>query len=300
MIHGLIVLNKPPDVSSHFMVQKLRKLFAQKKIGHFGTLDPMARGILLIALGNTTKFFNFYNKLDKSYSGEMKFGFSTTTYDREGTPVSEKVEVDLNKIDFEKILPKFQGEIYQVPPIYSAKKYKGKPLYKYARQNIKVEINPVKIHIRKLRVKVVSKDTLYFSTITSSGTYIRSLAHDIGEVAGTGAFLWSLQRDAVGDFDIKKSVSYEVLKEKVEAGKTSDVVIPIELLLPEFAKIITSSNGRHEVLNGAPLKKSDVLKVIRSEDESYFRIFDEQGKLLAICTKEDSGIRFKPAMVFNN
>ena len=298
MISGLIAINKPKNISSHAIVENIRKLFNTKKVGHFGTLDPMAEGLLLVGIGKTTKFFNFYMKKKKLYSGIIKFGFSTSTYDMEGLPTSEEKKIDLTKIDVNSLLLDFTGEILQTPPIYSAKKYKGKPSYKYARENKKIELKPVRVKIYSLKGEVVNKNRLYFEALTSSGTYARSIAHDLGQKVGVGAHLEELKRERIGEFELDKSVSIEELVKSKNFMDITDFVIPIEKLLPEFPKIIVTQMGRKAVLNGMPLLSKDVIKIFPSESDIYFRLFDEQGKLLSIAQKEENKTRFKSNIVF--
>ncbi len=298
MIHGLIVVNKSPKITSHTVVEKVRKLFRIKKVGHFGTLDPLAKGVLLIGVGKATKFFDFYIKKKKLYSGKIKFGFATTTYDCEGAPISEKKEIDLRKLDIAPILAGFTGKISQLPPLYSAKKVNGKPLYKYAREQKEVEIKPVAIEIFSLKGEVLAKDTLGFETLTSSGTYIRSLAHDIGRAVGVGAYLDELTRIRIGEFDLQNAITLEELSQEVESGNLARVVIPIEALLPEFPKIIATPAGRKAVLNGMYLAVKDILKIMSAEKSENYRLFDEEGKLLAIAKKDDRLMCFRPYIVF--
>lgn len=302
MIHGLVLVNKPKNITSHTVVENIRKLFRVKKVGHFGTLDPLAEGLLLIGMGNATKFFNFYIEKKKLYSGRIKFGYATTTYDAEGDPLWGKKEVNLDQIDIPALLSRFKGKQVQTPPIYSAKKFKGKPLYKYARQKKEgeVEIKPVDIEIFFLKGKVVDKETLWFEALTSSGTYIRSLAHDMGEIVGVGAYLDELTRLAVGEFHLKDAFTLEELTRHVEAFEISKVVTPIEVLLPEFPKIIVTHGGRKGILNGMPLLPEDILKIMATENTENFRIFDDEGKLLAIARKDEKLMRFKPYIVFPN
>jgi len=302
MIHGLIVVNKPPGITSHTVVDKVRKLFKIKKVGHFGTLDPLAEGLILIGMGNATKFFDFYIKKKKLYMGKITFGFATTTYDTEGEPTSEKKAVDLKKIDIDALLAGFKGKQLQVPPIYSAKKFKGKPLYKYARENkaVEIELKPVAIEIFSLECKVMDEKTLWFRTETSSGTYIRSLAHDMGQKVGVGAYLEELKREGVGEFGLHEAYTLEELARHVEAGEISKVVTPIEALLPEFPKIIVNQGGRKAVLNGMPLIPGDILRILSAESSDNFRLFDDEGKLLAIAGKDKKLMRFKPYIVFPN
>jgi tRNA pseudouridine55 synthase len=298
MIHGLVLVNKSKNITSHTVVEKVRKLFKEKKAGHFGTLDPLAEGLLLIGMGNATKFFNFYMKKKKLYSGIIKFGYATTTYDSEGSPLSDKKETDLNRVDVPALLSRFTGKQLQTPPIYSAKKLNGKPLYKYARNNQEVEIKPAEIEIFSLKGKTLDKESLWFEALTSSGTYIRSLAHDIGQVVGPGAYLGELKREGVGEFHLKDAFTLEELARHFKDSGISRVVTPIEALLPEFSKIIVNQGGRQGVLNGMPLLPRDILKVFSTDNKENFRLFDDEGKLLAIARKDEKLMRFKPYIVF--
>lgn len=304
MIHGLVLVNKVGDMTSHTVVEEIRKLFKVKKAGHFGTLDPLAQGLLLIGMGNATKFFNFYIKKKKLYSGRIAFGYATTTYDTEGEPLGENKAVDLNQIDIPALLARFTGKQLQTPPIYSAKKFKGKPLYKYAREKKEegIELKPVPIEIFSLKGKVIDKNTLWFEALTSSGTYIRSLAHDIGQAVGVGAFLQSLTREGIGEFHLRNALTLEQLSHHVETAELHTVVTPIEALLPEFPRIVVNHGGRMGVLNGQPLLPGDILKVFPtgSAAPENFRLFDDEGKLLAIARKDEKLMRFKPYIVFPN
>ena len=302
MIHGLILVNKPTDITSHTVVEEVRKLFKIQKVGHFGTLDPLAEGLLLIGMGNATKFFDFYIKKRKLYSGKIAFGYGTTTYDAEGDPLADPRPIDLNTLDIDSLLAEFTGKQMQIPPIYSAKKFKGKPMYKYARKVVpmpeELEIKPVQVEIYWLKGKALDEATLWFRTETSSGTYIRSLAHDMGQKVGVGAYLQGLTREGVGEFLLENAFTMEELIRRVEAGEIDRVVIPIEALLPEFPKIIVSPGGRKGILNGRPLVPREVVKIIPAQSNENFRLFDDEGKLLAIARKDPKLARFKPYIVF--
>jgi tRNA pseudouridine55 synthase len=258
----------------------------------------MAEGVLLVGIGKATKFFDFYIQKRKLYSGTIKLGYATSTYDREGTPLSEKKEIDLNAINLDSLLDEFTGEIKQIPPAYSAKKHKGKPLYKYARENKSVHIKPVSVSIYSLKKKVLSQDTIWFEAETSSGTYIRSLAHDIGQKLGVGAYLHTLKRLRIGEFDLSTAVPSQELTGSLDISCFSELVIPIESLLPEFPKVIVSPAGSRSVTNGAPLTPKDVLKIFPARSETHFRLFDEEGKLLAIARKDSKIRQFNPFIVF--
>ncbi len=297
MIHGLIILNKPLNLSSHAVVEKVRRWFPKQKVGHFGTLDPLAEGVLLVGIGKATKFSDFYMKKKKTYSGKIKFGFATSTYDREGEAITETKEIDLRSLDIEALLEHFRGELLQIPPIYSAKKFKGKPLYKYARQNKEVELKPARVTVYSLTAEVEDKDTLRFTAETSSGTYIRSLAHDIGAKAECGAHLAELRRVRVGDFTLDQAVKPDEVDPKLPSEELLKMVIPIESLLPEFPKLVINQAGRRGVLNGMALEIKDIVRLFEGGDTTHYRVFDEEGRFLALARKDGVKRQFKPFLV---
>jgi len=297
MIHGLIVINKEKGITSHAVVEIIRRLFATKKAGHFGTLDPQATGLMLIALGQATRFFDFYVKQEKLYTGLIRFGFATTTYDSEGLPQAAKQSIDLFQIDLEALLAHFRGEQMQLPPIFSAKKFKGRPLYKYARRHQEVTIHPVSVKIHQLTGRVIDHETMEFSALTSAGTYIRSLAHDLGQKVGVGAFLLELKRERIGAFTLRQARTLGEIEALAASGNALQAVIPIEMLLDEYPKMIVNPSGRRCICNGMSLKASDVLKIFPAASNDFFRIFDDEGKLLAIVEKEPQAMSFKPYLV---
>jgi tRNA pseudouridine55 synthase len=298
MIHGLVVVNKEKGITSHTVVERVRRLFGTRKAGHFGTLDPQATGVMLVALGQATRFFDFYVKQEKLYSGLIRFGYATTTYDSEGAPQGPKQAIDLFRIDLEALLSQFRGDLMQLPPIFSAKKFKGKPLYKYARRNQEVTINPVSVKIHQLTGRVIDRETMEFAALTSAGTYIRSLAHDLGQKVGVGAFLLELKRERIGSFTLLQARTLDEIEAVVATGDALKAVIPIESLLDEYPKMIVNPAGRRCICNGMSLKAADVLKIFPAVSNDFFRIFDDEGKLLAIAEKEPQAMSFKSSLVF--
>jgi tRNA pseudouridine55 synthase len=297
MIHGLIAIDKQKGISSHDVVARLRRLFHTRKAGHFGTLDPTATGLLLVAMGQATRFFDFYVKQDKLYTGLIRFGQATRTYDSEGEPLGPRRDVDLFRVDVEALLGKFRGRQLQAPPAFSAKKFMGKPLYTYARRQQPVSVPPVEVSIHELTGRAVDRETLEFNALTSSGTYIRSLAHDLGQEEGSGAFLLELKRERIGSFRLEQAYTLAQVEALAAEGKALDAVIPIERLLEEFPKMIVNQAGRRCISNGMSLKAADVLKIFPAASTDYFRIFDDEGKLLAIVQKEPHMMSFKPYLV---
>jgi len=298
MMHGLLPLVKPRGITSHDAVARVRRVFRRQKAGHFGTLDPVAEGLLLVGLGKGTRFFQFYQSRRKIYFGVVKFGISTNTYDIEGVPVGEPGEIDLAKVDLEGLLTRFRGRILQVPPIYSAKKMKGKPLYEYARRGVEITPKPVEVEIFSLSGRVLDSSRLEFRAETGSGVYLRSLAHDMGQDLGCGAHLESLCRESVGEFNIRDAVTLEDLESASASGDCARFVIPLEDLLPEWPRLIVGEAGRNCVLNGNPLWTRDVVRMVSAVPSPWYRVFSESGRLVALVSRDDNGPRFNPKMVF--
>jgi tRNA pseudouridine55 synthase len=205
-----------------------------KKIGHLGTLDPLATGVLPLILGRATRLSQFLMKGDKAYEGVVRFGFSTTTYDREGEPTSEPVEPKLDRDRMEELIHGFRGKILQTPPPVSAKKIGGTPAYKLARKNIAVELKPVEVNIFSLEITVWSPPTMTLAIKCSSGTYVRGIAHELGQLVGCGAHLDKLRRTASSGFMLSQSRTLEDLGRMSEAGILAEALLPASELLPEF------------------------------------------------------------------
>jgi len=216
-MNGVLIIDKPAGLTSHDVVNRVRRLLDQRSVGHLGTLDPMATGILPLVIGNFTRLAQFYVNCEKTYEGTVRFGFCTDTYDAEGEPISEPKEVNLRQEDLEPTLARFRGVIEQIPPPFSAKKIKGVPAYKLARKQKEVKLAPVQVEIKELEVLGVEVDRMRFRARVASGTYMRSVAHDLGQVMGCGAHLESLRRTAVAEFTENDAHTLEELAAK--AGK---------------------------------------------------------------------------------
>jgi len=215
---GLLLVDKPKQFTSHDIVHFVRKRFGFKKVGHAGTLDPMATGLLIILLGSFTKRSLAFSGLDKEYEAQLCMGLSTDSGDSDGKPLGEKC-FDSNKYSAEDIRATFEsflGQVSQIPPMYSAKKVNGKKLYELARRGITLKREPKAVFIRSLKILDMSLPLVTFYVKCSKGTYIRQLAHDIGEKVGCGAHLTSLRRTRIGDFDVNKALSFEALKSLAE------------------------------------------------------------------------------------
>ncbi len=290
-MEGILLVNKPPKLSSFDVVQKVQRVLGTHKAGHFGTLDPMATGLMIVALGKATRFFPFYSKLDKTYKGKIRLGYATDTYDADGIPSSaESTDYPSEKTLLDN-MAKLEGELEQTPPLFSAKKYKGKPMYVLARKNQAVKPKPVTIHVYYFRLFAYDTPLLEFEVACSSGTYVRSLAHDLGQSLKCGAHLSELERTAIGNFNIRSSLTLEDLEELHERNMIKDILIPLESLCPEFPRIVLNSEGVALAKNGNMVFEEHVhtlstMSLVRkngqTEPDKIFRLFDPGGKLLAL------------------
>lgn len=209
MTNGIFLINKPVGVTSHDVVDRIRKVTGEKKVGHAGTLDPLAEGLLIVAVGREyTKRLSGFVGLDKEYEAEIKLGAKSTTYDAEGeiTKTSDKIPV---KNQVEKCVDSFRGEYKQTPPIFSAKKVKGKKAYELARKGVELKLEPKLVKIYEIKLMDYNYPKLKLKTKVSSGTYIRSLAHDIGRCLKVGAHLDGLTRTKIGNYNTKQAVNLE-------------------------------------------------------------------------------------------
>jgi len=214
LMNGVLIIDKPAGLTSHDVVNRVRRLLNQRSVGHLGTLDPMATGVLPLVIGNFTRLAQFYVGSEKTYEGTVRFGFCTDTYDAEGEPTTEPKTVRLSREELEPAIGKFRGVIEQVPPPFSAKKIKGVPAYKLARKQKEVNLAPVQVEIKELEVLGVDVDRMRFRARVASGTYMRSVAHDLGQVMGCGAHLESLRRTTVAEFTEDQAHTLEELAAK--------------------------------------------------------------------------------------
>ena len=299
---GLILVDKPPDITSHDVVARLRKILAFQKIGHFGTLDPLATGLLIAAVGKATKFFPFFSQLDKVYQGRIRLGFSTDSYDRLGVPLAEVSLSYPDSGDVRRAMKIFEGEIDQTAPPFSAKKFQGKPLYTFARRKNIVKLPPFRVHIHSFRLQDYAPPYLDFEVKCSSGTYIRSLAHDLGQRLGCGAHLAELVRTEIGEFRLKDGFALDKIENLAQTGRASEFFKPLETLLPAFPKIELTQIGLRLVQNGRPvfpehIIQPDLFSWPAGQKEAVFRLFSPEGRLVALAKRRDTPLSFSPFLV---
>jgi tRNA pseudouridine55 synthase len=236
-VDGVIVVDKPEGWTSHDVVGKLRRIAKTKRVGHLGTLDPIATGVLPLIVDKATRLAQFYTRSDKIYEAVVHFGYATDTYDRGGTPTTPAVEVSLDREDLERRLEQFRGELMQVPPPVSAKKVDGVRAYKLARQNVPVELAPVPVEIYRLELLEVRGTEAVIRAHCSGGTYMRSIAHDLGKAMGCGAHLRDLRRTASGEFRIEQARTIPQLEELAAEDRLAEALVPAAELLPDFPAV---------------------------------------------------------------
>jgi len=274
-MHGILIIDKPERKTSHDIVNAIRKKFGTSKVGHFGTLDPMATGVLPVAIGKATRLAQFITNSPKIYEGEIRLGFSTNTYDREGAPTGEEKPVERDIGDIEAAVRSLTGTIDQTPPPFSAKKIGSVPSYKFARKNRPVELSPVKVQIEQFEIIALNPPLLSFRVVCSPGTYIRSLAHDLGQRLGCGAHLTRLRRTRSGDFDIGHAISLDIC--------SAVHLTPLESLLHSLPLIEVSGEDETKVLHGNQISGTGTVP--------FARIFNKQGQFLAIASVENGWVR---------
>jgi len=248
---GALVIDKPKGKTSHDVVDAVRHLAGFRQIGHLGTLDPLATGVLVLLLGRATRLVRFYAGRRKRYSAGFRFGFSTDTYDSDGQPQGADSAPQLDASMLEKLAAESVGRFEQTPPAFSAKKIQGRPAYELARKQKPVELKPVEVELFEYRLTGVEGSIARFVIECSSGTYIRSLAHEMGRELGCGAHLCEITRTAVGEFSLEQAVKLEELAQAARAGKFAEYVIKVENLLPNLPRVNVLPIVEKRVRHGA-------------------------------------------------
>lgn len=254
-VHGILLLDKPAGISSNAALQIVKRLFNAQKAGHTGSLDPLATGVLPICLGEATKITSYLLDSDKKYQGIAKLGVRTNTADAEGDILQTRPVPILSDDTIEMALDSFRGEISQIPPMHSALKLNGQPLYELARQGIEVERKPRNVTIFELKKLGFDKDELELLVHCSKGTYIRTLAEDLGEILECGAHLSALRRIAAGPFDIQQTITLDKLTELAEQGvaELDKQLLPMHNALVDWPEINLSANSAYYVRQGQPV-----------------------------------------------
>jgi tRNA pseudouridine55 synthase len=301
-VDGLILIDKPRGLTSHDVVFRVRSLLSGEKTGHCGTLDPEATGLLLITVGKATRFFPFLSAHDKTYEGVIRFGFSTDTYDASGRPTSPPNEAWPAETRLLEAMKEFEGPQSQRPPAYSAIKRDGRPVYELARKNQDVVLEPRDVVIRRFSLKAYAPPEAEFEVECSAGTYIRSLAHDLGQALGCGAHLAGLRRTASGSYRIGEAVPLGGLDAAAAGGRWDEVLRPMESLLTEFPALSLGAEGSERARHGNLILPSQAAAAVteelfRSDPGRIFRLFDGAGRLLALARRSSDGEGLSPFVV---
>jgi tRNA pseudouridine55 synthase len=287
-VNGLLVVDKPNGMTSHDVVSRVRRLTGEQSVGHLGTLDPMATGVLPLLLGKYTRLAQFFSTADKTYTGTIRFGFATDTYDAEGVPQEPVAEPSLTLEQVRLAAEPFRGEIEQMPPAFSAKKISGKPAYKLAREGKPVELKPKLIHIHELSIEDLTGDTASFKIKVSAGGYVRSVAHELGQVLGCGAHLSSLRRTQAGVFTLDQAYTLEAL---TNFGPNIDQsLLHPRTLLPEMPCVSADAMALGKLRNGGQTNLAEF------SDAGIVKVFAGQKELVAVARRV-AGTLFQPLMV---
>ncbi len=278
---GVLVVDKPATWTSHDVVAKMRSITKVKKVGHTGTLDPFATGVLPLTLGRATRLTNHFLSSDKTYHGVMRFGFATTTFDIDGEATSEDSAPKLQLDRLREMFSRYIGDVVQTLPPYSAKKIRGKPLYAYARRGIDMGAQTKRIHIDSLQLISVDGSEAEFDLVCSAGTYARSLAHDMGREYGSGAHLVRLRRTRSGEFPADASVSLNDDGSFHPREYFLSRAIPLKDLLSEIPAIVVTPAERQKILHG-----TDLNLLTASQQSEEYRLVDEAGNLIAIGRRQ--------------
>ena len=279
LLDGVIIVDKPRGWTSHDVVNKMRRFAGTRKVGHLGTLDPAATGVLPLVLGRATRLAQFYTRNDKIYEGVIHFGHSTDSYDDDGEPTSPEVAITLDHAMVDAALEGSRGEIEQMPPAVSAKKIAGRPAYELARKRLPVDLKAVPVHIYDLRILSLEGQEATVRVHCSAGTYLRSIAHDSGQALGCGAHLKNLRRIASGDFTLDTARTLEQLGKLAEEGRLAEALVPASELLPEFPAEMVDAITAGQIRNGRDFRVSP----FRPQTGSRFvKALNSDGDLIAI------------------
>lgn len=276
---GVIVVDKPEGWTSHDVVAKVRRIAATKKVGHLGTLDPIATGVLPLVIGRATRLAQFYTRSDKIYDGVVRFGWATDTYDRAGTPTGAKQDVTLDSQELERHLERFRGEFLQTPPPVSAKKVGGRRAYELARNAVAVELAPAPVHVYELTVLTVEGTDVRLRAHCSGGTYLRSIAHDLGQSMGCGAHLAELRRTASGEFELAQARTLAQLESLATEERLLDALVPAAELLPGFPAVFVDDGAVTDIRNGRNFPASAFRSMPAAR---HVKAFSRHGELIAI------------------
>ena len=287
---GVLVIDKPAGLTSHDVVNRVRRILQERAVGHLGTLDPLATGVLPLVAGRMTRLAQFYTASEKYYEGAIRFGFATDTYDAEGEPVAAPQEVKATLEQLQVLCTQFRGRIRQMPPPFSAKKIHGVPAYKLARKHREVELQPVEVEIKEFELLDWDSEQARFRARVASGTYMRSVAHEMGQILGCGAHLAALRRTALGEFAMADAHTLEDLEAAAQQGRAEDLFVHPRRLLPEMPSVTANEENVARIRVGRAVNLPELSRA------RQVKVFQGQSELIAIATRV-AGTLFHPKIV---
>lgn len=296
---GILNIYKEKGYTSHDVVAKLRGILKTKKIGHTGTLDPDAQGVLPVCVGRATKLCDMLTDKDKAYETVMLLGKTTDTQDITGSVLSEsELGEDITTEKVTEVINSFVGEYMQVPPMYSALKVNGKKLYELARSGIEVERKARKVYIHSIEIKDISLPRVTMTVNCSKGTYIRTLCYDIGETLGVGGCMEELLRIKSGQFKINDSMKIDDVKKYVDDGRISDIMKPIDGVFEKYQKCVVKKEYNVLIYNGNKFSPPNVLNRTDAKDGEEVRVYDEDNFFIGIYRYNENEKKYVPVKMF--
>jgi len=297
-ISGIFNIDKPAGPTSFEVVALVRRLSGVRRVGHAGTLDPSATGVLVVCLGQATRLTEYMMEATKVYRAEVRLGITTDTLDATGTPVSQADPSNISRQQVEETLTTFVGEIDQVPPMFSALKHSGEPLYRYARAQRQVERQPRRVAIHRLQLLAFQPPLVTIEVECGKGTYIRALAHDLGQKLGCGAHLAALARLRVGPFSLDDACSLAELESAFGQGRWQSLLHPADAALPPWPAVTLSEPQERAVRFGQCLAADSLEPAQAVENGQLCRAYSPQGQLVAILRYDAAALLWRPAKVF--
>jgi tRNA pseudouridine55 synthase len=288
--NGVMVVDKPAGWTSHDVVAKTRRLVGERSIGHLGTLDPMATGVLPLVLGRMTRLCQFYNTSEKTYEGTIRLGQATDSYDADGEPVGQAIEPEVSLEGLQAAIREYVGCIQQVPPPFSAKKIQGVPAYKLARKKQDVELKPVEVEVKEFTISSLDGDLAVFHCHVSSGTYVRSLAHELGQKLGCGAHLASLRRTTVAEFTIDHSHTLEDIAQAASESRLEELLIHPRRVLPGIPSVTATEADVAKIRHGRTVNLPEMSR------SPWVKVFAGQAELVCLASRV-AGTLFHPKVV---
>ena len=289
-LNGVIVIDKPSGWTSHDVVAKARNLLGERSIGHLGTLDPMATGVLPLVIGRMTRLCQFYENSEKAYEGTIRFGFATDTYDADGDPLGSPQEVKVTLEEIAVAAVAFVGVITQTPPPFSAKKIKGVPAYKIARKKQEVDLQPVEVEVKEFSLTDMDGHLCGFRCRVTSGTYVRSIAHELGQRLSVGAHLASLRRTAVAEFLLEDAHTLDQVAEAASQSRIDDLFIHLRRILPEVPSVTADEEALGKIRHGRSVNLAEFSR------SKWVKVFAGQSDLVCLASRV-AGSLFHPKVV---